>query len=238
MYTVLLDATKAFDRVNYCKLFRKLLDRNMFPLVLRLLLYMYTNQSLQVRCGSHISTRFNVQNGVKQVGVLSPILFSVYIDGLFTRLSNSGIGCYIGNHFAGGVGFADDNKILSPSNRGLQLMIHICEDYTKEFDVTFNGAKSQCMGLRGWDCQEVTTCEIIIKYIPLNNANKAVGLDHTRSTEKSLVLYLLPLLSSRVVLIFSNLALVIFFHKCNVNFLNNTVAVSMVYPYGCYLVKV
>ncbi len=65
VYTVLLDATKAFDRVNLCKLFRKLLDRNMSPLSLRLLLYMYTNQSLQVRWGSHTSTRFNVQNGVK-----------------------------------------------------------------------------------------------------------------------------------------------------------------------------
>ncbi len=84
MYTVLLDATKAFDRVNYCKLFRKLLDRNMSPLVLRLLLYMYTNQSLQVRWGNHTSTRFNVQNGVKQGEVLSPILFSVYIDGFIT----------------------------------------------------------------------------------------------------------------------------------------------------------
>ncbi len=103
VYTVLLDATKAFDRVNYCKLFRKLLDRNMSRLVLRLLLYMYTNQSLHVRWGSRTSTRFNVHNGVKQGGVLSTILFSVYIDGLFTRLSNSGIVCHIGNHYACGV---------------------------------------------------------------------------------------------------------------------------------------
>ncbi len=44
VYTALLDATKAFDRVNYCKLFRKLLYRHMSPLVLRLLLYMYTNE--------------------------------------------------------------------------------------------------------------------------------------------------------------------------------------------------
>ncbi len=44
VYCVLLDATKAFDRINYFKLFRKLLDKDMSPLVLRLLLYMYTNQ--------------------------------------------------------------------------------------------------------------------------------------------------------------------------------------------------
>ena len=37
----MLDASKAFDRVNYCKLFRELLKREMSSLVLRLLLFMY-----------------------------------------------------------------------------------------------------------------------------------------------------------------------------------------------------
>ncbi len=40
------------------------------------------------------------------------------------------------------------------------------------------------MIFRGQDCQEVTICEIIINNIPLNNANKAVDLGHTLSTEK------------------------------------------------------
>ncbi len=61
----------------------------------------------------------------------------------------------------------------------------VCEDYAKEFDVTFNGAKSQFMVFRGRDCQEVTICEIIINNIPLNNANTAVGLGHTLNTDKS-----------------------------------------------------
>ncbi len=39
VYVELLDATKAFDHVNYCKLFRKFIEKNMSPLVLRLLLY-------------------------------------------------------------------------------------------------------------------------------------------------------------------------------------------------------
>ena len=42
VYTLLLDASKAFDRVNYCKLFDILIKHQMSPIVLRLLTYMYT----------------------------------------------------------------------------------------------------------------------------------------------------------------------------------------------------
>ena len=38
VYVMLLDASKAFDRVNYSRLFRKLLRRNISPAVLRVLL--------------------------------------------------------------------------------------------------------------------------------------------------------------------------------------------------------
>ena len=47
----MLDASKAFDRVNYCKLFGELLKRDISPIVLRLLLYMYTSQTLRVKWG-------------------------------------------------------------------------------------------------------------------------------------------------------------------------------------------
>ena len=44
----LLDATKAFDRVNYCKLFTKLMSRNIPPKYLPLLLTMYTTSVARV----------------------------------------------------------------------------------------------------------------------------------------------------------------------------------------------
>ena len=82
----MVGASKAnFDRVNCCKLFRELLKREMSPLVLRLLLFMYTNQTLRVKWGSVMSESFTVMNGVKQGGVLSPVLFAVYTDGLLLR---------------------------------------------------------------------------------------------------------------------------------------------------------
>ena len=46
VFVLMLDASKAFDRVNYCKLFVELLKRDISPIVLRLLLYMYTSQTL------------------------------------------------------------------------------------------------------------------------------------------------------------------------------------------------
>ena len=95
----MLDASKAFDRVNYCKLYATLLKRNISPIVLRLLLFMYTHQSLRVKWGSTLSKQFSVMNGVKQCGVLSPILFAVYTDGLFERLKNTGVGCHMGSRF-------------------------------------------------------------------------------------------------------------------------------------------
>ncbi len=46
-------------------------------------------------------------------------------DTICKACNNSGIGCHIGNHYEGGVGFAGDIKLLSPSNKGLQIMIYM-----------------------------------------------------------------------------------------------------------------
>ena len=42
-FVLMLDASKAFDRVNYCKLFRELLKREMSPLVLRLFNFQFNS---------------------------------------------------------------------------------------------------------------------------------------------------------------------------------------------------
>jgi len=40
--------------------------------------------------------------------VLSPVVFCIYIGGLLTKLSESGVGCYMGNNFLGALGYTDD----------------------------------------------------------------------------------------------------------------------------------
>ena len=46
---------------------------------------------------NHFSKPFVTSNGVKQDGMLSPILFTLYIDKLLNRLRQSKLGCYVGH---------------------------------------------------------------------------------------------------------------------------------------------
>ena len=77
-------------------------------------------------------------------GVLSPILFCIYFDELLKRIERTGIGCHVGHHFYGGLGYADDVVLLSPTVCGLQLLINTCEKFATENSVTFNSRKTVC----------------------------------------------------------------------------------------------
>ena len=49
-----------------------------------------------IRRGNAISPSFTVSNCVKQGGIISPILFNVYMDGLNVLLNSSNIGDKLG----------------------------------------------------------------------------------------------------------------------------------------------
>ena len=141
VYALALDATKAFDRVEYSKLFRVLLKRGFNPLYTRLLYQMYVNQSIRVKFNDTHSDYFNVLNGVKQGGVISPTLFTCYIDDMLSKLKSSGLGCHVGSEYVGCISYADDLVLLSPTITSLKDMVRICEDYAIDYNIKFNGSK-------------------------------------------------------------------------------------------------
>lgn len=143
VFVTLLDASRAFDRVQYIKLFTLLLDRGMCPTLVKCLIIMYTHQSLYVRWQGSLSDPFACSNGIKQGGVLSPVLFCIYMDELIKRLSsNSRFGCYVGHKYAGCLTYADDVTLLAPTYKGLMEMLKTCEQFSEEFDVLYNSQKS------------------------------------------------------------------------------------------------
>ena len=76
-YLLLLDASKAFDCVEYVKLFTMLRHRKNSPIVLKLLMTMYNNQQIQVEWNNMIFQTCTISNGVKGEGCMSPTLFSI-----------------------------------------------------------------------------------------------------------------------------------------------------------------
>ena len=145
VYMLALDATKAFDRVDFTKLFGILFERNVNPVYIRLLLKMYLDQKIRVNFNGSTSEYFNVSNGVKQGGVLSPVLFSCYVNGLIDKLQNCQMGCYVSDLYVGCVAYADDIVLLSPTIEALKRQILIAEDFAKEHAMLFNGTKSKLM---------------------------------------------------------------------------------------------
>jgi len=141
----LVDASKAFDRVRHDKLFSLLIERGLPTVVIRLLLDSYRRQKLRTCWNKCCSQMFDTYNGIKQGSILSPVLFTVYMDSLLLKLEASGIGCKIGQHYFGALSYADDLSLLCPTLNGFQRMLSICQQFGEEFGVKYNPTKSVAM---------------------------------------------------------------------------------------------
>ena len=79
VFACFIDFSKAFDKVNYWKLFTKLLDDNIAIDLVALLAYWYSHQQMCVRWKTMLSEPLLLGNGTRQGGILSPYLFSRYM---------------------------------------------------------------------------------------------------------------------------------------------------------------
>ena len=145
IYLSLFDATKAFHKVSYKVLFDIQLENNVCPRIVNLLHYMYYNQLCHVKCRGQTSVSFSMSNGVKQGGVISPLLFSLYIDELFSLLKQSGLGCDVGLTYAGAFVNADDIALVASSLSSLKQTISICKEFAKFHSIVFNPSKPKLL---------------------------------------------------------------------------------------------
>ena len=152
----LLDCSKAFDMCRFSTLFQKLLDRNFPPIVIRLLIFVYEEQEGCVVWDGVRSDSFRITNGTRQGSVLSPVLFSVYLDNLLQELRIQGVGCHMGGVWVGAAGYADDIILLAPSRAAMQKMLKVCEVYASSHNLCFSTdpmpskSKTKCIFMCGY----------------------------------------------------------------------------------------
>ena len=95
-----------------------------------------------------MSLPFNVTNGVRQGGILSPTLFNVYMDELSVLLNHQSFGCKINNVCFNHMFYADDSVLLAHSPGALQKLVAICEEFATSNDILYNAKKSFVMCVR------------------------------------------------------------------------------------------
>ena len=93
-FTCFFDASKAIDKINHIKLFRKLLYRETPIVIVIILLFWYSKHAVCMKWGRCISGYFSISNGVWLSGNLFTKLFSVYIDDLSDKLVKCKVECY------------------------------------------------------------------------------------------------------------------------------------------------
>ncbi|RVE42698.1 hypothetical protein evm_012665 [Chilo suppressalis] len=148
IYACFVDLCRAFDLPSYDVLWGKLREGNLHAELLRLFQYWYHNQFNNVRRANNYSTFFGLNYGVRQGGITSPRLFSLYINELILELSSLRIVCRIDDVSINNISYADDMALLSPTVRALRELLGICERYAQRHGLIYNVNKSVFMIFR------------------------------------------------------------------------------------------
>ena len=86
---------------------------------------------------------FEVEVGVQQGCILSPTLFSIYINSMAAEVNQAGGGIDVAGRKIAILLYADDIVLISDSAKGLQRSMHIVTKWGRKWQCRFNRGKSQ-----------------------------------------------------------------------------------------------
>ena len=128
LYTCFIDFKSAFDLINRSALLFKLLNQGCTGEFLSVIQSMFWNATSRVKWDGKHGEMFENMHGVLQGGVLSPNLFSSFLEDLSAYI-NIEKGVSIGGIHIAYLLYADDLVLMSESPTGLQNLIHGLENF-------------------------------------------------------------------------------------------------------------
>ena len=151
LYCAFIDYKKAFDMVDRCSLWQKLLSIGINGKILTIIKTMYANAKSCVQLDGDLSDFFTCNIGVRQGENLSPLLFSIFLNDLADFMSDKTKGvqleysaenldCYI-KLFV--LLYADDTILISESPEDLQKMLDNLHGFCIKWKLHINASKTK-----------------------------------------------------------------------------------------------
>ncbi|NNK27532.1 MAG: RNA-directed DNA polymerase, partial [Flavobacteriaceae bacterium] len=174
LYICFIDYEKAFDKVKHTKLMDILKTTEIDGKDLRLIQNLYWDQTAAVRISDEMTDNFNIMQGVRQGCVISPKLFNVYSNNIFSE-ANSLRGVQIGGHNITNLRFADDTALLAESEEELQEIVTLVNERSMVKGLKMNVKKTKVMVVRR-NTKTKVNVKIIVNGEPLEQVEKFVYL--------------------------------------------------------------
>ena len=144
-YAFFVDFSCAFDKIPRNSLFYKLSVFGLSSKMIRIIQHLYDDSCSRIWDGSILSDEFKVKTGVKQGCILSPILFSLYLNDLPFALPG---GLNFDNTSVKILLYADDIVLLADTPEVLQEMIDALYNYCNQWSLCVNLLKSKILIFR------------------------------------------------------------------------------------------
>ena len=147
LYACFIDLRKAFDTVWHQGLFHKLEQANIRGNFLNTLMDIYRKTECAVKLGDRTTQYFKCKKGVRQGDPLSPLLFNIFINGVFAHLRNNNCDPVTlnGTDFFNALAYADDIVLFSTTKEGLQKALDTINQYCEDWRLKINHKKTKCM---------------------------------------------------------------------------------------------
>ncbi|HEX2556777.1 MAG TPA: reverse transcriptase family protein [Nitrososphaera sp.] len=142
LFLAFLDCRRAYDSVWRAGLLFRLWRLGVRGRMWGFLRSMLSDVTRRVAVDGRLGSLFEVLAGVPQGAVLSPWLYSVFINGLADELRQQGFGIDVGGRRVAILLYADDIVLLAKSADELKAMLRIAALYASKWQFRYNCAKS------------------------------------------------------------------------------------------------
>lgn len=160
LWILALDMSKAYDRINIVML-KKVLKRIKIPdNLITLLTDIFLERKNRVFTPGGLTDEYDMQCGIDQGEIISPLLWIIYYDPLLTKIRNSNLGYNIDgkrvlnlyedvkydvNFNFPGLSYMDDTNFIAENLENLEKILDIAESFYNLNDIKINKTKSELL---------------------------------------------------------------------------------------------